>query len=119
MTMTRPCRRMILHFSHIFLTLGRTFITIPCWKGPGRTTRTQGAQGPTPEPGQVGHGSTPDQAGPSPDGLARSRSGRHGGLQVQDRENPRSGGPRMSPQFTIGSIAPDHALPSRGLPPRP
>src|SRR6188472_3113449 len=24
--MTRPCRRMTLHFSHIFLTLGRTFM---------------------------------------------------------------------------------------------
>ena len=26
MTMTRPRRRMILHLSHIFLTLGLTFI---------------------------------------------------------------------------------------------
>src|SRR5207342_3593075 len=26
MTMTRPWRRITLHFSHIFLTLGRTFI---------------------------------------------------------------------------------------------
>src|SRR5215207_1631313 len=26
--MTRPCRRMTLHFSHIFLTLGRTFMTL-------------------------------------------------------------------------------------------
>ncbi len=25
MTMMRPCRRITLHFSHIFLTLGRTF----------------------------------------------------------------------------------------------
>jgi hypothetical protein len=27
MTMTRPRRRMILHLSHIFVTLGRTFIS--------------------------------------------------------------------------------------------
>src|SRR4029079_15295716 len=27
MTWTRPCRRMIRHFSHILLTLGRTFTT--------------------------------------------------------------------------------------------
>ncbi len=26
MTLTRPWRRMILHFSHIFFTLGLTFI---------------------------------------------------------------------------------------------
>src|SRR5262245_54907931 len=28
MTMTRPWRRITLHFSHIFLTLGRTFIVL-------------------------------------------------------------------------------------------
>ena len=27
MTWTRPCRRITRHFSHIFLTLGRTFTT--------------------------------------------------------------------------------------------
>src|SRR3954453_22421546 len=29
MTMTRPWRRITLHFSHIFLTLGRTFTLLP------------------------------------------------------------------------------------------
>jgi len=28
MTITRPWRRMTLHFSHIGLTLGRTFISV-------------------------------------------------------------------------------------------
>jgi hypothetical protein len=28
MTITTPCRRIILHFSHIFFTDGRTFIVV-------------------------------------------------------------------------------------------
>jgi len=31
MTRTRPWRRITLHFSHIFLTLGRTFTSLPAW----------------------------------------------------------------------------------------
>lgn len=46
MTMTRPCRRMILHFSHIFLMLGRTFMTLltrnPPWHDPGHAATSDG-----------------------------------------------------------------------------
>lgn len=39
MTMTRPFRRIILHFSHILLTDGRTFmLNAPGTRGPTRTS---------------------------------------------------------------------------------
>src|SRR6187397_2522163 len=43
MTWTRPFRRMTRHFSHIFLTLGRTFTACSIlW--PGRTARLGGVR---------------------------------------------------------------------------
>src|SRR5580658_4135836 len=60
MTMTRPCRRITLHFSHICLTLGRTFISLdPSSSAPG----ARNAAGPRslvpvgdPSPAQVVRG---------------------------------------------------------------
>ncbi len=40
MTQTRPCRRMMRHFSHIFLALGRTFISDPYLSADVRTQPT-------------------------------------------------------------------------------
>ena len=46
MTMTRPCRRMILHWLQIFFTLGLTFIVVSSGAGaaaPGMRVVSQGS----------------------------------------------------------------------------
>src|SRR3712207_3217267 len=63
-TSTRPCRRMILHFSHIGLTDGRTFM-VPFGVDPGGEALASGAAAATiprssPE-------ATPTPAGPKRD----------------------------------------------------
>src|SRR3954447_6238163 len=64
MTSTRPCRRMILHFSHIGLTDGRTFM-VPFGVDPvGEALATLAAAATIP---RSGLGATPTPRGPQRD----------------------------------------------------
>src|SRR3954454_4176565 len=121
MTSTRPCRRMILHFSHIGLTDGRTFM-VPFGVDPGGEALATLATAATIP--RSGLGATPTPRGPQarPASIARRRARPPGHAPlaqtaIMGAANIARGRPR-SPHDPAREPSPDRRRPVGGVAPR-